>query len=259
MDFRIRIVALTALLLAPFPLLLRAQGDARTIAEQALHEEGGTICATATLPAFGDRPISVLALFDAFDRGSCNLIVRIAAGNPSRVIQRIPLGGLRNLSTVLRDLDHDGDVELVVPDQWGGGRHYRCEPQKMVVYRCDASRCTDASDGFPGYFAQELNRVNESIARLQDHVTDAEVAERRCDSMERDRLMRLLKMDPHAGFATAEHWMLSANPDDRVDAVAVFTSIGDASSKERLRQLIRDPEAAVAILARDALGLPRQP
>src|SRR5258706_5682116 len=162
--------AVVAVVVAP---IVSAQGDARSIADRAVREEGGEVCAAVVLPSFGDPPVSILALYDAGRRGLCDLILRIAPGNPPQIIERIKISFLRTFDTVLQDLDHNGDLEVVVPDRWGGGRHYRCEPEKSVVYRCDRAQCTDASASFPSFFTKELAAVNRNLPRLKNMTSDA--------------------------------------------------------------------------------------
>ena len=65
-----------------------------------------------------------------------------------------------------------------------------------MVYRCDRAQCTDASASFPSFFTKDLAAVNRNLARLKSMTSDAELAERRCVTLERDRLMRLRKIDP---------------------------------------------------------------
>jgi hypothetical protein len=230
------------------------QSNIRASAEQAVDLDGKA-CDASILPQRGARPATIIASLDYGGRSICNELVRVLPGTPPTLLQRIDTSGVWQLSSILIDVDHDGDPELVVPRGWGFGRRSQCEPLMHVIYQCGADTCLDVSHMFPEFYNREFDRVSQEISQIErlSPLAEAEINQLQCLTMERDRLRRFLGIDRLAGFQTAEQWMASADPDVRMNAVAVFSDIGGAASSERLKTLANDSDSTVALVAKDAL------
>jgi hypothetical protein len=226
--------------------------DLGAVAERAVQFDAKA-CGAVILRGRDGGPSTIIASLDYSGRSLCGEVVRVSTKNPPVVLQRFVTSGVAEIASIVRDLDNDGNPEIVIPNQWGYGRHARCEPIHDVIYQCDARTCSDASARFIAYYSEALDRLNIEIDRLLASGSEGEQQLAHCDAMERDRLLRFLGLDQSAGFAAAEQWMRSTDQDSKLDAVAVFKNIGDQSSKDRLQVLASDTDATVQLLARRAL------
>jgi hypothetical protein len=225
------------------------QGSAQAVAERALDGDG-RVCDAVFLQSPPGRSGAVLASVDLSGR-FCNEIVLIQAGDPPSIRQQIPAWGVDSLSSVLRDVDRNGDVELVVPrllsDYEGAAA---CMATTPVVYKCSDVACTDVSDQYGGVYAGELESRRRRLAAVENKGPDEDAREIPCLVMAIDKLQRVLGMNPHAGFEVAEEWMRSADPLVRRRAASVFSDIDDAPSRQRLEVLANDADPRVASAAR---------
>ena len=212
---------------------------------------GVTLCDVTRFP--GDkrnRGDMILAAFDSSGRLFCNDIKLLTLESVPHVafsFNAAPgsiddAGGA--LESMIVDVNHDGDVDLVVPDEWAWvGSRADCHPTWITVYQCTAQTCADASRSFTPFYERELVRLNREIAKRFDA----------CRVMERDKIRRWLGSDRHAGFATAERWMRNGDRILRERAVAIFADIADAASRLRLESMTRDRDRNVAGAAKNAL------
>jgi hypothetical protein len=237
----------------------KALKNIRAIVEKAIGAGPGTgvtVCTAGVLPQSGTTPATILTSVDSSGRGACNRLFRLSMGTPSAVLQQFETTwGITDLSLIISDLDHDGDPELLIPNEWGHGRHYHCEPTKIVIYKCDARTCSDESRRFPAFFEHEADRLSQVIERLARFSPGAQVEQRECLEMERDRLLRFLGLDPSAGLRAADVWMHDASKDVRLNAISVFADVGDAASQARLKALTDDEDSEVSAAAFRALRL----
>jgi hypothetical protein len=230
----------------------------------AAEDVDGKICDLVLFPGTRARPNMVVASVDYSGRMLCSNIQVITLGAKPRAIASFHAIDAvdSTLSTILIDVDHDGDPELVVPDNWAWiGSRADCHPEWKTVYRCSKSACIDVSRRVPQFYVTELLRLNEAIGAAREvptnQATDAAIHDAqcaRCQVMERDRVLRSLGRDAHAGFQQAEEWMNSVDQLARESAVAVLTDIGDEASRQRLEGLANDPNSFVAGLARMKLA-----
>lgn len=259
---RLASLATIGLIVAPPLLHARAQlrrtagqeqGSPRAIAERVLNGDG-RVCDAAFLQSAPNRPAAVLASVDVSGR-FCNEIDLIQAGDPPSIRQQIPAWGVDSLSSVLRDLDRNGEVELVVPRPFSSYEGAAaCMATTPVVYKCSDAACRDVSDQYRSMYVGELDTRRRRLGAAQTKGPDEDAREIPCLVMEIDKLQRMLGMNPRAGFAVAEEWMHSADPLMRRRAASVFADIDDAPSRQRLEALTNDADPRVASAARVSLA-----
>ena len=177
----------------------------------------------------------------------------IELGQPPVIVQEIPAWNAARVQDLLRDLDGDGNPELVVAQafsEYEGAN--ACVAHVPTVFTCSSGRCLGTTTDFQGYYIGELESRSRRVQDLQDSGASAD-GRLSCVVMERDKLQRRLAFDARAGFQLATQWMASADPLLRKEAVAVFADIGGSESRARLEVLRQDPSGAVATSAQSAL------
>ena len=122
----------------------------------------------------------------------------------------------------------------------------------FVVYQCSDDACTDASTRFGSFYLDRVQELNERLQQLNEKVASIENAsrsQRPCLLMERDKILRMIGTDRHAGLSVAEQWTRSADPYLRKKAAAVFADIGDEAAQRGLEALSKDVDRGVADMA----------
>jgi hypothetical protein len=191
---------------------------------------------------------TILASLDSSGRHFCNELV-ILHGNV--IVQRFDAWWVDDLSTVIRDLDHNGGLELVINQAYSPYEGATaCMSVFPTVYKCQGETCIEASAQFQGHYTDYVDRLERELADLENRRLEQDVERLPCVRMEIDKAHRLLGADPTAGFALAEEWMKSKDARLRAKAVVVFSDIGDEASRQRLKVLQRDPDASVAEFAK---------
>ncbi len=168
------------------------------------------------------------------------------------VVQSFLGGGVRDLSKVVRDLDGDGKVELVIPsrlDTEGPGGAFYPTVIWPKVYRLRKGKYVAASRDFPRFYDSEvLPGLDEAIAEARQtlatqperqlpstgdpeflqHAAEACLPQRRLASLEmtKDKILRVLGRDATAGLSRAREWVANADPCLVGEAVTVLTDIG---------------------------------
>ena len=224
-------------------------------AEQVLDGDGA-VCDATLVPGLRGQLPTVIASVDYSGRRFCNTIVRVLAGTPPSVLQRLPAFNVEDVSSIVRDIDGDTYPELVIPHAWSDYEGANsCQAAMLVVYECSDDTCTDASTRFGSFYSDRLQELDERL-QLNENVASIESAhrsERPCLLMERDKIVRMVGTDPHAGLSLAEQWAGSSDQYLRKKAVAVFADIADEAGQKGLEKLSKDADRGVADLARTAL------
>jgi len=177
-------------------------------------------------------------------RDYCNYVQIVRATPTPVVIQTLrPYGD--TFEALVRDLDNDGDPELVVTtllDDFG----YACKVVVPVVYKCAMSGCSDQSGRYADFFFKLLENAVYSIAEK----TSAGDFDITCDVIRRDKILRLLGRDKRAGLARAREWATSRDWQTRQKAAFVASDIDDPGAAELLDSLAVDKDEAVRQYAR---------
>ena len=157
------------------------------------------------------------------------------AGKPA-VQQWIEGDGIgTDLSKVVRDLNHDGKHELIIPRvlfSYSTSETFTWP----AVYRLENGKFVEASRDFPTFYDKEVlpaldKYISEAQAQTDARSRPQDVAA--VITMKRDKILRVLGRDPTAGLREAYQWM---NSDDRQVlqcAIATFADIGGHDQEKR--------------------------
>lgn len=207
----------------------------------------GDVCDAAELKTRDGSP-TILATIDYSGRRFCNITFRIRPTAPPIVIQQLPVGTPDRLSDLLRDLDGDGYPEIIAGHTLTPYRGGRCAGWVPDVYKCDSRRCAKQTLRFPEFLHFELaSRESDVDKAISERASAEDVA---CLEMSRDKLKRLLRIDPNAGFSEAKTWLTSHDSTLRENAALVLLDIDSGEARAILDSLIDDKDPDVARIAR---------
>jgi hypothetical protein len=135
------------------------------------------------------------------------------------------------LRNTIRDLNGDGQKELILYSYIGSGNYEGITPQGMwpQVYRLKGTKYVEASRDFPGFYHDvilpQLARKIDELQRKQppDSPDNENIAVLK---MERDKILRVIERQPTAGLEQARAWMNSSDPQVIGYAAVVFGDIG---------------------------------
>lgn len=165
------------------------------------------------------------------------------------MIQELGTWNPDDLTQILKDLDGDGYPELVLHRVLTPYRGARCMAAVPLVYKCSAKKCADHTRNFSRFLRQWLG---ETEAELAEQTKDGDEDEVACLTVSRDKVRRILGIEPHAGFELALQWLRGIDQDRREDAALVLSDIGDNEARTILSGLFRDNNASVARIAQRA-------
>jgi len=139
--------------------------------------------------------------------------------------------GAGKLSNTIKDLNGDGQKELILYSYIGSGNYQGITPQGMwpQVYRLKGTKYVEASRDFLGFYHDvilpQLARKIDELQRKQppDSPDNENIAVLK---MERDKILRVIERQPTAGLEQARAWMNSSDPQVIGYAVVVFGDIG---------------------------------
>ncbi|HLI62959.1 MAG TPA: hypothetical protein VKV05_06140 [Terriglobales bacterium] len=192
----------------------------------------------SSLDALKPNEIQLFKWVDLAGNGKCELVLTVSTG-PNYVslwiywqnhAQTLPGGA--NLKEGIRDLDGDGKKEIILYSSLdpAGGRGGNPTPVWPRVFRLEGEKYVPASWDFPGiydfYQREVLPQLNEEMDKkrriLSPDFVDNNVA---VLEMQRDKILRFLRLDPQAGLEEARQWAKSNNPDMIYNAWCVFQDI----------------------------------
>jgi hypothetical protein len=130
----------------------------------------------------------------------------------------------------IRDLDGDGKKEIIVSSYLDPEGRLGADPEWPQVYRLQGERYVPASKDFPEFYKSEiLPDLGTEIAETPQ----AEETRVAALKMARDKIQRVLELDPNAGLGEAHQWATSGNPELIGYAIDVFRDIGGHEEEAR--------------------------
>ena len=189
-----------------------------------------------------------LALFDFSGRGYANrLWIYRCARNGSLRIQEIEGWKMGNLKQIVRDLNSDGQHELIITKELGlqgSWQPLMGMPAWPRVYRLENGEYAEASRDFSNFYDNEIlpqidKRINSAAARLSREPFQKEtvaVAE-----IEKYKILRVLGRNPTAALDEAYKWMDSGNSQLIQCAIATFADIGGHEKELRTARAALKP------------------
>ncbi len=153
--------------------------------------------------------------------------------------------GASPLNRVIRDLNGDGQKELIIPppvDPAFAG--YAVVPH---VYRLENGKYVEASRDFASYYDTEvLPPIEKAISQARFRLANGPIGAKPTVrwlrflrhklaelTMDRDKILRMIGRDPDAGLEQAREWMNTPDAALVQDAIAVFRDIGGHESDLR--------------------------
>jgi hypothetical protein len=226
----------------------------RRAIETALAAENlldGRICGAGRLPVNnGTHTLFVVTINEG---RLCNTVAIVRASPNPEVIQMLDTwADSDQIEDVLRDLDNDGEPEIVLRHllTGGGTGSSVCTSVIPIVYKCDSMRCTDRSRQFVSLYWDQLAAVRNQLADFQ---SSGDIEHTKCATIERDKILRVLGQDSLAGLAAAREWASSPDKDTREKALAVAEDIDDRQATQLLEKLQNDDDQLISERAVRAL------
>jgi len=174
-----------------------------------------------------------VVLLDFSERGFFNRLWIYRCGTAGELnIQEIESWEMGNLKKMFRDLNGDGEDELIIPTNLpenGAWSPLVNMPTWPVVYRLENRRYIEASHDFPNYYDDEvLPELDKGIRKAQAKIAQEPFQQKTVAllEMERNKILRVLGRDPTAGLNQAYQWMNSDDPQVLQCAIATFADIG---------------------------------
>jgi hypothetical protein len=207
----------------------------------------------------GDGVPELIVALDFSGRAFFNTLRVVWAEGPGFRVQDLPAWNLGSLAGIVSDLNSDGKMELILPQELTPYLGSRPMATWRAVYTLDSNlRYRKRSERFKEFYdTHELPRIAAEIDR---NTTNAGLQSRSAMSdrllvlqIERDKIHRILGDDPEAGLATALECSTSGDPTRRLLAVGVLADIGNPRAREALKVLARDAIRDVAVQAASAL------
>ncbi|MFQ6120973.1 MAG: hypothetical protein ACE5KE_13950 [Methanosarcinales archaeon] len=186
----------------------------------------------------------------------------------------------RGCKMVIKDMDNDGSLELIIPiklTEYRGARPYALW---TAIYKWNGEKFQDASEQFKDFYQtvllpkvdtrireleEEMRKFQSELDSLRNQLKDEPKSRRvrrvfleeleeslSAEWIIRDKISRLLG-DPLAGLEKAKKWAESPNINLRKNAIVVFEDIKDEESLSYLELLSHDPNPSVAQKAQHTL------
>ena len=146
-------------------------------------------------------------------------------------------------SMSILDLDHDGAQELILPISIGSYRGANLSPDWPSIYKWKKYRFIKADEQFKSFYEEillpDIERAIEVLSRDKSEEEQDLDEKLSIDWLIRDKIVRFLGRDPHAGLQRATRWAKSANANVRENAdIALKEILGkDAVSEKEAREI----------------------
>lgn len=172
----------------------------------------------------GDGRLELAATIDVNGRKFLDELVIIRRDNSGKATYQVVRGYMiTSLGRVIRDLNGDGEDELIIPTVL-----FQDTITWPVVYRLENGKYVRASRDFPEYYNEQvLPHLDRQIRHIR-----AEISAGRANQsylvtplMVKDKILRMLGQDPTAGLNQAYQWMKTDDPFMLLAATATFGDI----------------------------------
>lgn len=229
-------------------------GSLAKLASQVVGE-GGRVCDAAWLTdESGGR--TIIAIVDYTGRRFCNEVLRIRPEPKPTVIQTLRAWNPDTAEQLLRDLDGDGQRELVLYNNLTPYNGARCIAAAPFIYKCSRNNCSEATRRFPQFLIGQMALLKEPREGVGQDEYDEQMS---CYIVQRDALQRLSGVDPKAGLETARQWIAQENVDLRRKGLNVLLAIDDDEVRQIVRGLVNDRDKSIANAAQLAVrGYPER-
>lgn len=212
----------------------------------------------------GDGRPDLLATLDYSGRDFYNTVCIVWADGSKLRLQKLDAWNLRSLQNVAEDLDGDGRMELILPEQLTAYIGAGAMATWHAVYTLDSqSQYVERSARFRTFYEQkELPLIESKIIAAQENPEGLEPDEAKnlvqALEVERDKIYRVLGRDSRAGMSSALEWAKSGDRVSRILALGVLEDIDDPVAARALQELSQDHDPVVKAQALGALEARRQ-
>jgi hypothetical protein len=192
----------------------------------------------------GDGQLELVATVSTSIASIFNRLVVVPPSADTTAVQTIGTGQLERLDNVVRDLDHNSALELVVPTEWARatGSHRVIWPK---VYELSDGKLIDVSERYPAVYEPLIAEGQTQISRLEAALAAAPNGGARTINEEHiagvqmivDRAMRLTGRDPEAPARRAEEWIRSSTPQIKEFALLAIAASPGPSAARQLQTL----------------------
>jgi hypothetical protein len=146
------------------------------------------------------------------------------------------------LSSVIRDLNRDGQKELVIPTLFSAGSYGAGSINAIwpAVYRLENGAYVEASRQFASFYdADILPQLDQEIAESS---ATGRIPQKISQIMKKDKILRVLGREPTAGLDQARAWARSSDPNIARAGIAVLREIDRkakiGSSEENVPRIV---------------------
>jgi hypothetical protein len=207
--------------------------------------------------AIGQGKDAFVVLLDFSGRGLFNRLRVYSPAKPGQLeLQELFGWRMGKLKGIIRDLDSNGEDELVIPTilgDPGGWLPMIATRTWPAVYWLEDGKYVEASPDFPSFYDKEiLPQLDKEIRDEQQKVEEGQQSEAAValDEIQKDKILRVLGRDPTAGLQQAYQWMDSGDSLQLQCAIATFEDIGGhekelAIAKQALQPAIQREQRAV--------------
>ena len=197
-------------------------------------------------------------------RGGCgglSIVDRTAAGFQEFSGEGSDYFGIDDVNQVVRDINHDGRLELIFYDQFNDYEGAACAATWPVIYAWDGSKYANVSEQprFKPFYEQEIKRLRDDAAntrRMESKYRDPDHRELSSDDARSaeasiSKIQRFLGAPRDTGMDDAIRWANSSDRLEREFAAGVLSDIGTPEAKKYLRTLANDANRVVAFTAKE--------
>jgi len=155
-----------------------------------------------------------------------------------------------SLSSVIRDLNDNGKKELIIPTLFPSGAYGAGSVSAVwpAVYKLKDGNYVEASNEFGSFYDADV--LPGLLKDLADARAKADAHKLISDTLEKDKIFRVLGLDQTAGLDEARDWAQSNNPNLANAGAAILREInGNAGKASREKELPK-----VVVLRKSSTG-----
>lgn len=225
--------------------------------DSALGEGGESLCSFRFADLRHDGFLSLVAGFGSTDSlSSCRgiyIVDKTASGFAMRSTDGA-VGTGADVADNIRDLGHDGNLELLVYINMAATIGAQCGADWTAIYAWTGGNYTNVSEQFKDFYRQRLDSLNKTIAHLQATSRPGEYDGKECPEAEAAAIQRFLGISSDAGIDQAIRMADSKDRLERQFAAQILGVIGTAKARKYLATLAKDSDTSVAFWAKTNLS-----